>query len=61
MYIYILDYCTSRIYKDEIPDKYVNEEGDVDVLQFMADNDLDENSCSWMLTDEELELESLND
>lgn len=61
MYIYILDYCTSRIYKDEIPDKYVNEEGDADIPQFMADNDLDENSCSWLLTDENLELESLND
>lgn len=59
MYIYILDYCTSRIYKDEIPDKYVNEEGDADIPQFMADNDLDENTCSWMLTDENLELESL--
>lgn len=46
MYIYILDYCTSRIYKDEIPDKYVNEKGGVDMLQFMADNDLDENTCS---------------
>ena len=61
MYIYILDYCTSRIYKNEIPDKYVNEEGDADIPQFMADNDLDENSCSWLLTDENLELESLND
>lgn len=60
MYIYILDYCTSRIYKDEIPDKYVNEEGDANIPQFMADNDLDENSCSWLLTDENLELESLN-
>lgn len=59
MYIYILDYCTSRIYKDEISDKYVNEEGVADIPQFMTDNDLDENSCSWMLTDENLELESL--
>lgn len=59
MYIYILDYCTSRIYKDEIPENYINEEGGVDMLQFMADNDLDENTCSWMLTDKELELESL--
>ena len=61
MYIYILDYCTSRIYKDEIPDKYVNEKGEADIPQFMADNNLDENTCSWMLTDEDLELESLND
>ena len=60
MYIYILDYCTSRIYKDEIPDKYVNEEGDADIPQFIADNDLNENSCSWLLTDKNLELESLN-
>lgn len=46
MFIYILDYCTSRIYKDEIFDKYINAKGDVDIPQFMADNDLDENSCS---------------
>ena len=61
MYIYILDYCTSRIYKDEIPENYINGEGDADIPQFMADNDLNENSCSWLLTDENLELESLND
>lgn len=60
MYIYILDYCSSRIYKDEIPDKYVNGEGKADIPQFMADNNLDENSCSWLLTDEELKLEPLN-
>lgn len=60
MFIYILDYCTSRIYKDEIPENCINTEGEADIPQFMADNNLDENSCSWLLTDEELELEPLN-
>lgn len=61
MYIYILDYNIGKIYKNEIPENYINNEGEADIPQFMADNNLNENTCSWLLTDEDLELEQLND
>lgn len=56
MYLYVLDYCQNKIFEIEYDDKEEND----DIDRILKEYDLDIDTCSYMYSEEKLEIETID-
>lgn len=59
--LYILDYAESRILKIRVEDDDWENKYNEDVANVLSDHSLNEDECSYMWCDDDLEIEDITD